>query len=572
MSGSHVKSGGSHEAALRRAERWPTDGAQLVRQERAVPAGRLDALAAFASDAIVLRDLAGGTLFANHRAATVLGFSSVQALVSTPEHLLAERFAVEDLEGQASLLAPFSSHEAFAGGPVPDRVLRFRDLATGWTRWISVRARPFAVESRNVLAVLHILEDVTEARRQASNIRFLADASRRLSRALARARILEHATVVAVPPLGDECLIVEADPESGGFSPLAWYLPGEKANERVRLLLRAATPALESARAQRRAVLVTARFGAAEGSGWRSLVVAPICDGSEVPEAVVLAMATDTGRVHHPTDVLLAEEFTGLVAAALGNARQLESEQRRGRLTREREAAAQREAGRRQRVLDIVGQELHRPLERLVAASELLGHQSDPGRMLVDILQRQSQQLQAMVEDLLETSALAAGQTPLERKIASVREILEQAVQSEDPASALDLQDLWLEVAERLLVLGDEQRLVRVFATLVATARSCAPPGAGIRIRATSLDATYVDVTVKDERARVADEPLDEVLELFADHPDRAIPRPPGQALALSCVERIVELHDGSIWALPPSSETGASFRVRLPLAFRHPR
>jgi K+-sensing histidine kinase KdpD len=571
MSGSHVKSGGSYDASLRLAGRWPDDGAHLVRQVRD---GRLDALAAFAADAIVLRDLTGGRLFANQRAATVLGFSSVQALASLPERQLADRFAVEDLDGRPSDLPPFSGHEAFGGASVPDRVLRFRGPGTGWDRWISVRARPFTVESRNFLAVLHLLEDVTDQRRQASNVRFLGDASRRLSRALERARILEHASVVAVPRLGDECLIVERS-EAGGFLPLSWYLPGGEgegeADERARRLLRAALPALVSARTQRRAVLVGDPFGPGDGSACGSMVVAPICDGAEVLETVVLAMAVDTGRVHHPTDVLLAEEFAGLVASALGNARRLESEQRRTRLTEEREAAAHRVAGQRERVLHIVGQELNRPLERLVAASELLGGESAQERMLVDILQRQSQQLQAMVADLLETSALGAGQAPVERKVASVREILEQAVNGGDSVTELGLHDLWLEVRERLLVLGDEQRLVRVFNTLIATARSYAPPGSGIRIRATSLDGAYVDVTVKDERARTADEPLDEVLEQFADDPESTIRRAPGQALALTCAARIVERHDGNLWALSPSSQTGASFRVRLPLAFRHP-
>ena len=567
MSGSHMKSGGSQDASLRPAGRGPADGSRLVRQEREV---QLDALAGFAADAIVLRDLAGGTLLANQRAATVLGFSSVQALARLPEAQLAERFAVEEPDGRPSRLPPFSGHEAFAGGPVPDRVLRFQDFTTGWNRWISVRARPFAVEARNILAVLHILEDVTEQRRQDSNLRFLDNASRRLSRALARTRILEHAAVVAVPPLGDECLIVERN-QTGGFSLLACYLPGTEASERAHVLLRAATPALESARAQRRAVLVTARSGAVDRAASGSMIVAPICDSTEVLGIVLLAMAADTGRVHHPTDVLLAEEFAVRLASALVNARLFESEQRRARLTKEREAAAHREVGRRERVLHAVGQELYRPLERLSAAAQLLGRESGQERMLVEILQRQSQKLQAMVEDLLETSAIASDRTPLERKIASVRELLEQAVDGEDPAAGVGLQDLWLEVREHLLVLGDQQRLVRVFTTLVATVRSYAPPGGGICIQATSLDATYVDVTVKDERAVAADQLLDEVLALFADDPEGASRRAPGQALALTRVGRIVELHDGSIWALPPSRQTGASFRVRLPLAFRHP-
>ena len=162
MSGSHMKSGGSQDASLRLAGREPADGSRLVRQEREV---RLDVLAGFTADAIVLRDLAGGTLLANQRAATVLGFSSVRALARLPEAQLAERFAVEEPDGRPSSLPPFSGHEALAGGPVPDRVLRFRDFTTGRNRWISVRARPFAEEARNILAVLHILEDVTEQRR-----------------------------------------------------------------------------------------------------------------------------------------------------------------------------------------------------------------------------------------------------------------------------------------------------------------------------------------------------------------------------------------------------------------------
>jgi PAS domain S-box-containing protein len=368
--------------------------------------GPLGALVRFTSDGIMVVNRAGRTLFANQTAAHALGHASVEALKRVPVEDVLGRFVVEDLDPTAKdetagdLAADFSSEVWFA--PY-EQVVRFRDPAAGWDRWVRVRARPFVEQSGTHTAFLIIVQDVTSLRRADGGVRFLDEATRRLSQSLLRQRILEHAAVVAVPRLADECVIIE---RSAGkvWDPVAWYVPGGGAQARAGDLVRNFAPLLAQVETGEHPLLVAP---SREGIGLPlsgSMILVPIKRGAAVTGAMLLAMAPDTARCHHPADLALAEQFADRVAACLNNAELFEAEQRRRAILDERLANTRRLGERRDALLVSVAYSLSQQLGPVLQVADLL-EGADPNHLGAG-LRLHAQRLRSVIDTLLEASRI----------------------------------------------------------------------------------------------------------------------------------------------------------------------
>ena len=487
---------------------------------------RVEALVEHDSDAFLVCDFTGRIVFANPKAASVLGLAGSARLVGMSSDQLARRFAVEERDGTPT------TRPAFPAMAAPDRVLRFRDPVVGWDRWTLVRTRPCAESHGTVLAVLHLLQDVTEEQRAQEGVRLLAEAGRRLTRSLSRDRILEHAAVVAVPRLGDEAIVLVRN-QAGSFAPATWQIPGSGAVERAQALLRRCASTLKPLDAELVPVLVRYDPGVEGSSPGESILVLPVEQGGEVTAAIVLAMATNTGRIHHPIDLALGERFAELVASALANAALLEEEQRRRHSLQRRGSAARREAAR--------GAALLRMVERQL------------GSALGDLVPERSPELRALAASLGELSRIAAGAAEVERSILDLREILGEALEAARPDLERSGQDPHLEAPGSLLVLGDRRCLVRAFASLLAIAAAGASGPGPLAIQA-ARGGSSAEVTLGGQEAAAPLVPLDDVLESFG-------------VLSLAIDRQLIELHGGEIWAVAPDRRTGTAFRVQLPLA-----
>jgi hypothetical protein len=373
--------------------------------------GPLGALVRFTSDGIMVVNREGRTLFANRTAAHALGHGSVEALKRVPVDEALGPFVIEDPDPAAKaaaadtgdLAADFSREVWFAPH---DQVVRFRDPAAGWDRWVRVRARPFVEQSGTHTAFLIVVQDVTSERRALGGVRFLDEATKRLSQSLLRQRILEHAAVVAVPRLGDECVIIE---RSAGkvWDPVAWYIPGGGAEARAGDLVRSFAPLLVQVETGEHPLLVAP---AREGVGLPlsgSMILVPIKQGAVVTGAMLLAMAPDTARCHHPADLGLAEQFAERVAGCLDNAALFESEQRRRLALDERLANTRRLGERRDALLVRVAYSLSKQLGPVLQVADLL-EGNDPSH-LGQGLRLHAQRLRSVVDTLLEASRIPTG-------------------------------------------------------------------------------------------------------------------------------------------------------------------
>jgi hypothetical protein len=372
--------------------------------------GPLGALVRFSSDGILVVNREGRTLFANQTAVAALGHASIEALKSVPIEEALGPFFIEDPgvpamdEGDVSGDVSSVFTRAIWFGSVA-QVVRFRDPAAGWDRWVRVRSRPFVEQSGTHTAFLLMVQDVTSERRQLACAQFLDEATKRLAQSLSRQRILEHAAVVAVPRLADECVIIERSAASV-WTPTAWYIPCGGAADRAAALVRSFGPLLVQVETGEHPLLIAPSREAVGLPLSGSMILVPIKRGTTVVGAMLLAMAADTARCHHPTDLALAEQFAERVAGCLANAQLYESEQRRRQANEDRLVSARRAAERRDALLVAVAYALSKQLSPLLSVADLL-EGNDPHH-LGEALRRQSLRLRSVVDTLLEASRISA--------------------------------------------------------------------------------------------------------------------------------------------------------------------
>nr|HRC84052.1 ATP-binding protein [Thermoanaerobaculia bacterium] len=228
------------------------------------------------------------------------------------------------------------------------------------------------------------------------------------------------------------------------------------------------------------------------------------------------------------------------------------------------------EATRRLRdaVVANVSHEFKTPLAAQLASIELLASSLSETRHpealeLVGSLERGTLRLTQLVDNLLESVRIEAGQLSIRRQTVALDEVIEEAVELTSPLLAQREQQLEVELPYPLPpVVGDPPRLAQVFVNLLANANKYAPVGSTIRLRGELAGAT-ISLWVEDQGPGLPPGGETAVFERFFRSPGEE-PGETGMGLGLAIVKSIVERHGGTVAA---EQHTGGSrFRVRLPV------
>jgi signal transduction histidine kinase len=244
------------------------------------------------------------------------------------------------------------------------------------------------------------------------------------------------------------------------------------------------------------------------------------------------------------------------------------------------------EAARRLRdaVLANISHEFKTPLAAQRASIELLRERlleaGDPSgtdertaetQALVLSLERGGLRLTQLIDNLLESVRIEAGQTSIRSRPVALDEVVEEAVEMTEPLLAQRGQTLEVELPYPLpAVPGDAPRLIQVFVNLLANANKFAPAGSTVCIGGAVL-ADTVCLWVEDEGPGVPegagrDGGAGSLFERFVRAPGREEePEQSGMGLGLWIVQSIVERHGGTVEA----RREGAGTRIRVTLPFK---
>jgi two-component system CheB/CheR fusion protein len=229
-----------------------------------------------------------------------------------------------------------------------------------------------------------------------------------------------------------------------------------------------------------------------------------------------------------------------------------------------------RESDRRKdEFLAMLAHELRNPLGAIRSALATIQHpeRSDThARRGHEVIERQTNHLSRLIEDLLDVGRIAHDKIELRREPIQLTEAVNAAIDALRPL--VEQAGHALEVAlpsEPLPLSADRVRLTQVFLNLLDNAIKFTPRGGRITVAA-ERSGDEVTVRVADSGSGMPLEALPLIFDMFYQG-DRSLERKDGGlGLGLTLARRLVELHGGRIDAASAGSGRGSEFVVSLPL------
>jgi signal transduction histidine kinase/ActR/RegA family two-component response regulator len=229
---------------------------------------------------------------------------------------------------------------------------------------------------------------------------------------------------------------------------------------------------------------------------------------------------------------------------------------------------------RKNEFLAVLAHELRNPLAPLRNALYVMRASETPphATTLVDMMERQVDNLVRLVDDLMEISRITLGKIELRTETLGVADIIRLSVATSAPAVEAGEHTLILSLGDELLTVdGDPTRLAQVLANLLNNAAKFTPRGGRIEVTARRAGDEAV-ISVRDNGRGIPAELLPRVFDLFMQGAS-AKERRDGIGVGLALARSIVELHGGRLDASSDGPGSGSVFTLRLPLvAARAPR
>ena len=211
----------------------------------------------------------------------------------------------------------------------------------------------------------------------------------------------------------------------------------------------------------------------------------------------------------------------------------------------------------RQEFVANVSHELRTPLSLIKGYVETLldGAKDNPEveTKFLQTIQRNSERLQFLIEDLLTISELESGRIRMNLQNVALRPMVEKALGDLSARARTKRVTLTNHLPE-VTVRADADRLQQVFGNLVDNAIKYGRLEGSVTVSGNTLNDDTFEVCVQDDGPGIPAEALERVFERFY-RVDKARSREQGgTGLGLSIVQHIVQSHGGRVWA---NSEPG---------------
>ncbi|HEV2761519.1 MAG TPA: ATP-binding protein, partial [Pyrinomonadaceae bacterium] len=448
---------------------------------------------------------------------------------------------------------------------------RFR-RSDGTYRWHLGRAEPMRDAEGRVLRWFGTSTDIEDQKRTEGALRFLAEAEAVLASSLDFERTLESVARLAVPTLADFCL-VDMVGDAGQIRRMVVAHSDPSKEERWREMqrrfpvspddphsvpkvLRTGRPELyRELTDERVAAALRGRADADEQVhafgelGVKSAMIVPLAARGRVIGALSFVSA-ESGRRYTPHDLAFAEDLARRAAAAIDNAQLYQRTEQANRTKDE--------------FLATLSHELRTPLTPIMGWVHMLRTGRVRGDEDVahglDVMERNSQALARLINDLLDMSAIISGKMRIERAPVALRQVLREAVETARAEAERRGAGVSVELsggegeddgdgdAGPLVVSGDRTRLRQIFSNLLNNAVKFSTRGGRVRV-SLRAEGGEARVEVSDEGLGIAPEFLPHVFERFRQEDSSTTRAHGGLGLGLALVKSFVEAHGGTVRA-----------------------
>jgi PAS domain S-box-containing protein len=217
--------------------------------------------------------------------------------------------------------------------------------------------------------------------------------------------------------------------------------------------------------------------------------------------------------------------------------------------------------------LAMLGHELRNPLAPILTALELMRLDGgDTFHRERSVIERQTDHLVRLVDDLLDVSRIRQGKLELKRAPIELWVVVATAVETASPLLEQRAHVVVVDVPhEGLEVHADKARLAQAVSNLLTNAAKYTEAGGRIDITASPVDGNQIALTVRDTGMGIDADMLPRIFELFAQERQALDRSQGGLGLGLAIVRSIVALHGGSVEARSEGRGKGAEITLRLP-------
>jgi PAS domain S-box-containing protein len=215
--------------------------------------------------------------------------------------------------------------------------------------------------------------------------------------------------------------------------------------------------------------------------------------------------------------------------------------------------------------LATLGHELRNPMTPIRNSVYLLRMSPEKAAVRqrsLDILERQTEHLTRLVDDLLDIGRITTGKMQLKLQRTDLVELVRRTAETRYPEIAAKEQALELVLPKHpIVVRADTTRLVQALDNLLGNASKFTPNGGRLAIE-TRTDGRIVTTVVRDNGPGLSPDALDRIFGLFVQEQSGG-----GLGIGLSLARQLVELHGGSLSAASAGEGQGSCFTITLPVA-----
>lgn len=222
-------------------------------------------------------------------------------------------------------------------------------------------------------------------------------------------------------------------------------------------------------------------------------------------------------------------------------------------------------------IISNISHELRTPMTHMKGYLELLisgslGDLNPQQQNALEVMQRSSDRLERLIEDLIQFSMASRGEFTLRPSRLDMNILFATAV-ARSRSKANDRKvTVEIKAPEMLpLVMADEEKITWVVMQLLDNAIKFTPPGGRVSLEA-SEEGEFVQVCVQDTGIGIPKERQEEIFEAFHQLDGSTTRRYGGTGLGLALVRQIIEAH-GSVVRVSSEVNRGSRFEFLLPIS-----
>jgi CheY-like chemotaxis protein len=180
-------------------------------------------------------------------------------------------------------------------------------------------------------------------------------------------------------------------------------------------------------------------------------------------------------------------------------------------------------------------------------------------------MERQTQHMVRLIDDLLDVSRITRGKLQLRKTEVELAHVVQNAVDATRPFIDQAGHHLTVKLPQQpLRLLADPNRLAQVLMNLLHNAAKYTPSGGRIELLV-EHDAPHIRIRVSDTGLGIPAEMQEHIFEMFAQVSRTMETGGGGLGIGLTLVKSLVEMHGGTIEVSSAGANRGSQFTVLLP-------